>query len=129
MRMTFRDYSDGAMRTASDKQDHDDRLLNAALGLAGEVGEVVEHIKKYSFHNQPLEVRDVLREAGDVLWYLNLLVNTLESNLETVAEDNLLKLERRHPEAFSSDYCDEDPFSVDGPEDLADLEDDDVEVE
>ena len=63
---TFKAYETAALRTKNPDSTDEDCILNAALGLAGEVGEIVEHIKKYKFHDQPLETADVLSEIGDV---------------------------------------------------------------
>ncbi len=41
-----------------------------ALGLAGEVGEVSELIKKSIRDNAPLDIQKLKLELGDVLWYL-----------------------------------------------------------
>lgn len=77
----------------------------AALGLAGECGEVVEVIKKlYREHNQDWDnhiiskvslLDDILYELGDVLWYTARLANLLGSSLEEVAEMNMEKLDAR----------------------------------
>ncbi len=103
---TFDEYTRAANRTIDGNQSEKERLLNAALGLAGEVGEVVEHIKKYCFHSKPLDAQKLAYEAGDVQWYLNLLAETINVSLRRIAEMNIHKLAIRHPEKFTPNYAD-----------------------
>ena len=44
------------------------QLANAALGLAGEAGEVADTLKKHLFHARPLDREAVVKELGDCLW-------------------------------------------------------------
>ena len=68
----------------------------AALGLAGEVGEFCNKLKKVMRDNYgvitPEFVADAEKELGDVLWYLAACASELGLNLGTVAEKNLDKL-------------------------------------
>jgi NTP pyrophosphatase (non-canonical NTP hydrolase) len=77
-----------------------DNLIYPALGLAGEAGEVVDKIKKL-WRNQgitmgsalmPLQRADLIRELGDVLWYLDALATEIHVSLEEVAALNCDKL-------------------------------------
>lgn len=75
---------------------HDEnRIACLALGLAGESGEAVEHIKKLlrdgSFNNE----RAFIKELGDVLAYITLLANEFGYDLEEVATLNIEKLTER----------------------------------
>jgi NTP pyrophosphatase (non-canonical NTP hydrolase) len=67
-----------------------------ALGLAGETGEVVEKIKKIIRDNEgtiPAETYELLiKEMGDVLWYLARLSDEFGISLSTIAKKNLEKL-------------------------------------
>lgn len=56
----------GASITA--KGNHDMVLWNIT-GLLGEVGELVDVVKKDVFHQHPTETAVYLKEVGDVLWY------------------------------------------------------------
>jgi NTP pyrophosphatase (non-canonical NTP hydrolase) len=70
----------------------------ASLGLAGETGEVVEHIKKSARTNfADIENRRSALglELGDVLWYLTRLANELGLELEDIANNNVKKLSSR----------------------------------
>lgn len=73
------------------------RLLVSALGLAGEAGEVTEKFKKLvRDHDGVLtdELRnDIVKELGDVLWYVTSLGHLVGSDLETIARVNV---EKRH---------------------------------
>jgi NTP pyrophosphatase (non-canonical NTP hydrolase) len=73
-----------------------EKIKYPALGLAGEVGELCNKIKKiYRDHNGVVttEMRnDLFKEAGDALWYLAVLCEDLEFDLDDVAEENLTKL-------------------------------------
>lgn len=100
--MTLHEYEDAAATTALYK-DRGNNLTYAVLGLTGEAGEVADKWKKiiripsYA-HGQPLtaqEKQDILKEVGDVLWYVAAAAHELGSDLETVAKMNLEKLASR----------------------------------
>ena len=70
-----------------------------ALKLAGEAGEVAEKVGKslrgdFSLDDPNVKL-ELLKELGDVLWYVNALANDLGSDLQTVADMNITKLESR----------------------------------
>lgn len=82
-------------------------LIYAALGLAGEVGECVEHIKKsvrvwddnqVATRERVQEERqsEFLDELSDVLWYVTRLADLHGLSLEELAERNMVKLIRKH---------------------------------
>jgi len=78
----------------------EERLANATLGLVGECGEVVEHVKKHLFHGHKLSVEEVLCEIGDVYYYLG----ALEMELGVIREQAELrvqqKLMKRYPDGW-----------------------------
>lgn len=77
-----------------------ERLLLGALGLGGESGEVVDHIKKHVFHGKPLDVDALILELGDVMWYFTLLCNELDEDVDGVRNKNMKKLIKRYPERY-----------------------------
>jgi NTP pyrophosphatase (non-canonical NTP hydrolase) len=74
--------------------------LNAALGLAGESGEVAELIKKELFQGRAYEPARMLEELGDVLWCLDCMAEVHGFTLEDVARANVAKLRARYPDGF-----------------------------
>lgn len=68
--------------------------------ICGEAGEVAEQVKKHFFHGHELDKRHMIEELGDVAWYLAVLCDAIGSDLDTVMEENLKKLEQRYPEGF-----------------------------
>ena len=70
------------------------------LGLAGESGEVAEKYKKIiRDHEGKITAEDkkeIVKELGDVLWYVALLAKYLNVSMEEVAQANLDKLASRH---------------------------------
>lgn len=78
-------------------------LLNGALGLTGEAGEVADMIKKYFFHGHELNTDELIKELGDVMWYVALLCNALDISLDHVMTRNINKLKARYPEGFSEE--------------------------
>lgn len=103
MIMTLNEYQDLAMTTSNKGQTENERLINAALGLAGEGGEVCDALKKFLAHGHPLDKTGLLLECGDVMWYVCLLAKALNSDLETIAQMNVDKLKKRYPDGFSSE--------------------------
>lgn len=77
-----------------------DLLTMGALGLAGETGEVVDMIKKYRFQKRGLDHHKLLLELGDVRWYMEIILDTLNSNMREIEEMNIEKLKKRYPNGF-----------------------------
>ncbi len=83
--------------------DAGNNFLFPTLGLAGEVGEVVSKIKKLMrdkgvFTPTALSAEDteeLVKELGDVLFYLSAMAKELHVNLSDVAQVNLDKIEDR----------------------------------
>ena len=71
------------------------RQMENTLGLVGEAGEVAEKLKKSLRDNTNLDVQDMKKELGDVLFYLAALANLYQSSLQEVAELNMEKLNSR----------------------------------
>jgi NTP pyrophosphatase (non-canonical NTP hydrolase) len=77
--------------------------LYPALGLAGEAGETVDKIKKLWRNKgktegdqlESDERQELIKEIGDVLWYLAALATELGYPLEAVAMLNIQKLQDR----------------------------------
>lgn len=72
----------------------DTRLAENALGLCGEAGEAAEKIKKY-FRDGALDNAAVIKELGDVLFYVTALANHLGYDLQAVMDQNVEKLNSR----------------------------------
>ena len=98
MKMTINEYQHLAMRT-SNSVPHD-RLLNGCLGLAGESGEVCDHVKKALFQGHELDKKHLIEEAGDVCWYLAELATGMGVSLESIMKKNIEKLMLRYPQGF-----------------------------
>ena len=96
--MTFDEYQKAADSTAS-YSDSGRNFLYPTLGLAGEAGEVANKIKKIQrdLNNVVDEAyrKDILKELGDVLWYVSQLAREFRSGIEEVALLNIEKLASR----------------------------------
>ena len=77
------------------------RLLHASMGLVTESGELMDAMKKHLFYGKPLDTTNLIEECGDLFWYIALLLNTLNVNMETVMQINVDKLKARYPEKFT----------------------------
>jgi NTP pyrophosphatase (non-canonical NTP hydrolase) len=78
-------------------------LVWNALGLAGEAGEVADIIKKSVFHRHDLNREALIKELGDVLWYVAALCSKLGVSLDEVMQLNIAKLKARYPDGYSSE--------------------------
>ena len=93
--MNFNEYQKLARSTAVYPEEH--KVVYPALGLCGEAGEVADKIKKTIRGDSSLvEVTgSIADELGDVLWYLAILADDLEVDLEDIVRNNIDKLQRR----------------------------------
>ena len=100
--MTNNEYQQAVKRTMA-QLDKQSNLSMLCMGLAGETGEVVDHVKKHLYQGHGLDSEKVIDEAGDVLWYLTNLLSEIGATLEEVQEKNVEKLMKRYPEGFSEE--------------------------
>lgn len=101
-------YTDKALKTLNkDVFEQKDLILNASLGLSGEVGEVNDIIKKYMYHGHKLDddtKEKIILELGDVCWYVALMAWAIDkTKFEDVLNKNIEKLEKRYHGEFSTE--------------------------
>ena len=101
-------YTDLALKTLNkDVFEQKDLILNASLGLSGEVGEVNDIIKKYMYHGHKLDddtKEKIILELGDVCWYVALMAWAIDkTKFEDVLNKNIAKLEKRYNGEFSTE--------------------------
>lgn len=97
--MQFSTYQERAKETAI-YHEHSNGLITGitycALGLAGEAGEVANKVKKLLRDEDTIALRmKIAEEIGDVLWYAAMLADEFGINLDSIASDNLRKLNDR----------------------------------
>ena len=85
----------------------DPAFMAKVLGLVGEAGETAEKFKKI-LRDKAGEISEedkleILKELGDVLWYVAELAAGLGITLEDVAWGNVEKLRKRYPDGFKSE--------------------------
>lgn len=101
-------YTDLALKTLNkDVFEQKDLILNASLGLSGEVGEVNDIIKKYMYHGHKLDddtKEKIILELGDVCWYVALMAWAIDkTKFEDVLNRNIAKLEKRYHGEFTTE--------------------------
>lgn len=101
--MTLDDYERSAARTMNARLPDDDRLLDAAAGLAEEGGEVLSLVRKHRFQGHELDRDRLAKELGDALWCLTAVARSAGLTLDAIAAANLDKLRRRYPEGYSDE--------------------------
>lgn len=74
--------------------------LYFAVGLAGEVGEVCEEVKKAYRDDRDFDKEKLTNELGDVLWYLTNIASRAGITLEEIMQKNVDKLTKRHGESY-----------------------------
>ncbi|HTJ73508.1 MAG TPA: nucleoside triphosphate pyrophosphohydrolase family protein [Verrucomicrobiae bacterium] len=96
--MNMNEYQAAALRTASPK-DKKDEVFHLVLGLCGESGEIAEKVKKivrdHGSDFSKLNKDDLVKELGDVLWYVAVLADHFDIAFEEVAARNIAKLADR----------------------------------
>jgi len=97
--MNISDYSEQAMTTLVGDHattDMDASLISQVFGLVGESGEVAEKFKKLIRDNAGRitdeDKKEIIKELGDILWYINSVSYLLGYSLEDVAKINLEKV-------------------------------------
>lgn len=100
--MTGNEYQKLAMSTLNPSLDKKDVLVNGVMGLCGESGEAIDIVKKYLHQGHKLDKDKLIKELGDIAWYLAETAYALDIDLDEVLEQNIAKLKARYPEGFDS---------------------------
>ena len=100
--MKIDDYVQQAITTLSSDYAYGDanaQLMGMVLGLGGESGEVLEKFKKLLRDQQgtitEADKQAIIKELGDILWYVTAVAHLLGSSREEVAQRNNAKLASR----------------------------------
>lgn len=93
----YQTFVEGLASEASVK-DFQCRIATVGLGLGGEGGEIADYIKKVLFHGKEFSREELIKELGDVQWYVAFACNTLNISMQEVIDKNVDKLKNRYPQ-------------------------------
>lgn len=100
--MTVNEHQKMALTTLNPALGKQDVLINGVMGLCGESGEAIDIVKKHLAQGHPLDREGLIKELGDVAWYLAETAYALDVSLEEVFQRNIDKLKARYPEGFDA---------------------------
>ena len=80
--MTVNEYQTLAMTTLNPALSQKDILINGVMGLCGEAGEAIDVVKKHLAQGHELDRERLIKELGDVAWYLAETATALNVTLE-----------------------------------------------
>lgn len=95
-------YQQEVQRTVGTKG-FNDTIAMTSMGLAGEVGETIDALKKCLWHGHSFDKDAFEKEVGDVMWYLVAMCNALNVSLKDVLDKNVEKLQKRYPSGFDAE--------------------------
>src|SRR5258708_3491897 len=91
------------------KREGPDGFIHAATGLAGESGEVLDHMKKHWVYDREMDREKVMEEMGDTIHYFFMMLIKLSEGqpepitLQDIWLNNITKLLKRYPDGFSKE--------------------------
>lgn len=116
--MTPNEYQKLAQRTVMDDTLQGEKIASAlynnrglghvfvaALKLNSESGELSDSLVKHVCYGQKLDIENIVEECGDLLWYIALILEKCDSNMETCMIHNILKLRKRYPDKFTEEHA------------------------
>lgn len=98
---TFPGYYDGTAKYSKDgiMVATEQGLIEKVLGLPGEAGEAADKFKKIIRDKSGVislsDREEIVKELGDVMWYVSTIAAYLDVPLSEVANGNISKLESR----------------------------------
>ena len=101
--MTVNEYQNLAMRTLNPDLSRKDVLINSVMGLCGESGEAIDIVKKWLAQGHELDKAHLIKELGDVAWYLAEAAMALDIPLEQIMQGNIEKLKSRYPKGYEKE--------------------------
>jgi len=93
-------YQKECLKTAKPFDDKKTELSNWGLGIAGEAGDLIGCIKKTLFHDND-QTQGIRENVGDTMWYIAMICNHFDWDLEEILAENVAKLKARYPQGFT----------------------------
>lgn len=99
--MTGKEYQALAMKTSGIPEDKkENRLYHAVFGLNSEAGEVAGILQK-QYQGHKIDPEHMMKELGDCLWMIAEACDAIGTDMDTVMEKNIAKLQARYPHGFT----------------------------
>lgn len=98
--MTADEYQKLAVRTMNPKLTNHETTMHALFGMVSEVGEVMDIYQK-TYQGHEFDQEHVVRELGDLLWFITEYCAVNYITLEEVMQKNIAKLKMRYPMGFA----------------------------
>jgi NTP pyrophosphatase (non-canonical NTP hydrolase) len=95
-------YREAIERTMNSDLSDKEKLSMLLLGMTGELGEIVDNMKKFLYHGHPLDLDELTEELGDFEYYHQHFKKHFGISDEKVYMVNIQKLQKRYPDGFSS---------------------------
>ena len=96
--MNLKEYQEACNKTANKEfNPPETEILVWGLGIAGEAGDVAGCIKKLYAHNNNQE-QGIKENLGDTMWYVAMICNYFNWDLQEVLQENINKLKKRYPD-------------------------------
>lgn len=73
-------------------------ILHSAVGISGEAGELLDHIKKVIWQEHCIDCDYISKELGDILFYFQSMCNCVGTDIDEVRKLNIEKLTKRYPD-------------------------------
>ena len=77
--------------------------LHAAIGVAGEAGELADAIKKEYIYGKKRDLENIIEELGDLEWYMQAVRNHYGISRKRILQANADKLSKRYVSLRYSD--------------------------
>jgi len=97
---SLKEYQKLCKKTALKFKDKEKEILTWGLGIAGEAGDVAGCIKKTISHKND-QKPGIKENIGDTLWYMAMICNYFDWDMEKILNENIEKLENRYPKGFA----------------------------
>lgn len=101
--MTPNEYQIACLRTQPSLPTEMEGVINCALGLTGEAGEVADLVKKAVYQGHEFDKEHYVKELGDVLWYIATGASAVGYSLNEIMQINIEKLKNRYPDGFDAE--------------------------
>ena len=59
-------------------------------------------IKKWVFHEKEIDIEHLKKECGDILWYIAMVCQSFNWDMNEIMQMNIDKLKARYPDGFDT---------------------------